>query len=304
LEICRWEKGLGDIPNHFQAAMHTLLGRRCCMSEDIFDRNKELGGILRQVSGQLGYALGNIYSALEHIAPADLRDGDAGVDRDAAILCQSYFRLLRLKDNLAEAGSLDGPNTAVLQNDDIVGFCREIVRRAWQPAELMGLELTFSCKKSSHILLMDSRRMERLLMNLLSNAFKFTPRGGRIVLEVRVGKEFVELAVADTGCGIRPELQDTVFDRYLHTERQDPPMHGLGLGLTICRRIAQEHGGSLLVTSKEGQGTTVTVSLPNRRDNTKRLEQRPLVLNGGFNETLKELSDALPKEAFTQKYLD
>lgn len=275
------------------------------MSEDFFDQNGELCGVLRQVSGQLRSSLGNIYHALERLAPPETRDEDGAVDMNAALLCQSYYRILRLADNLADAANLGRTGGARLTNQDIVGFCRNLTEQARQPADMLGLELLFRCGKNGQVIAMDGQRLERLMMNLLSNAFKFTPRGGRVTVEVRVGAQWVELIVADTGCGISPELQDTIFDRYLHTQRLDPPPHGLGLGLPICRQIAQEHGGSLLVTSREGEGTTVSVSLPNRREKGPAVELNTRILvYGGFNRTLAELSDALPKEAFTQKYLD
>ena len=178
------------------------------------------------------------------------------------------------------------------------------MRRAEQPAELLGLKLAFQCEKSSHIIAMDADRLERLLLNLLSNAFKFTPRGGTITLEVRVGPRQVELRLTDTGCGIPPEQLDLVFDRYRRPDRLEPPPHGLGLGLPICRRIAQEHGGGILLTSQPGTGTTVVVSLPNQKARVQELRSLVVDYTGGYNRTLLELADALPKQAFTQKFLD
>lgn len=275
------------------------------MSEDIFDRNEELCGVLQHVSGQLRNSLGNIYTALERLAPPSLRDEDSKTDMNAAVLCQSFYRILRLADNLEEAVHLDGPSASVLENGDIAQLCQCVADRAQQPASLLGLKLLYRCSKSRHIILMDSRRIERLIMNLLSNAFKFTPSGGQVILELRIGPEWVELSVSDTGSGIPAELRDTVFDRYRHTERLDPPPHGLGLGLPICRQIAQEHGGQILLTSsKEGEGTTFTVSLPNKWEKVRQLKAPSIVYSSTFNLTLEELSDALPKEAFTQKLLD
>lgn len=268
------------------------------------EKKPELGEVLQQVSGQLRSSLNNIYRSLERIAPPELRDQENGLDVDAAILCQSYYRILRLANNLSDAAILDKPIRARLRNDDIVGFCRDVIRRVQMPAELLGLELDFRCAKSSHIIAIDRDRLERLLLNLLSNAFKFTPKGGRVTLEVRIEVQRVELRLSDTGCGIAPELLETVFDRFLHTERIDPPPHGLGLGLPICRRIAQEHGGSLLLTSRPGEGTTVTVSLPNQKAAVQELNSFIVDYSGGFNPVLLELCDALPKQAFTQKFLD
>ena len=114
--------------------------------------------------------------------------------------------------------------------------------------------------------------------------------------------------LTDTGVGMPPEELATAFDRCSLSGRQEPPPHGLGLGLPICRRIAAEHGGTILLTSAAGVGTTVTVSLPNKKSPIQQLSSALVIpppdIYGGFNKTLVELSDALKKEAFTQKYLD
>lgn len=275
------------------------------MSEELFHQDEQVSEVLQQVSSQLRLSLGNIHSALARLAPPDVRDGEEKTDLNAAVLCQSYYRILRLANNLADASEPERPEGAGLVNEDIVELCRSVMERAQGPAELVGIQLDFRCRKNSHIVAADGGRIERLLLNLLSNAFKFIGTGEkRVTVEVRVGRDQVELSVSDTGVGIAPELQKTVFDRYLHTDRLDPPPHGLGLGLPICRRIAREHGGSLLLTSEAGRGTTVTVSLPNRREKVQPLRTYLADLGGGYNRTIVELADALPKQAFTQKYLD
>ena len=85
---------------------------------------KELNGVLQQVSSQLRLSLGNIHSALSRLAPPDARDGDRKTDLDAAVLCQSYYRILRLTNNLADAAEAGQPPEVRLSNDDIVGFCQ------------------------------------------------------------------------------------------------------------------------------------------------------------------------------------
>ena len=275
------------------------------MSEKQFDNNQELERVLGQVSNQLRGSLGNIYQALNRIAPMEVREGNGAVDRDAAVLCQSYYRILRLANNLSDAAHLEGPSAAQLRNGDSVGLCRDIMDRARHPAELLGIRLDFQCEKERHTIAMDKDRIERMMLNLLSNAFKFIRRDEKLVtLDVRVNREWVELILTDTGCGISQELLETVFDRYRHTQRLDPPPHGLGLGLPVCRRIAQEHGGVLLLTSQEGTGTTVTVSLPNKRSKLQQMSTFLVDLGGGYNRTLAELSDALPSRAFTHQYMD
>lgn len=281
------------------------------MSEKIFEEGtgeRELNGVLQQVSGQLRLSLGNIHSALVRLAPPEARDGDTKTDLDAAVLCQSYYRILRLTNNLADAAEAERTAGAGLENGDVVGLCQSVMERAELPAELLGIRTEFRCEKRAHIAAINRERLERMLLNLLSNAFKFIrPDEKLVVLEVKVEREFVRLVLTDTGVGMTPEELSTAFDRSRLSGRQEPPPHGLGLGLPICRRIAAEHGGTVLLTSTPGVGTTVTVSLPNRKLPQRTSTQLPIGavdIYGGFNRTLVELSDALSRNAFTQKYLD
>lgn len=279
---------------------------------NVNDENRELDAtaknLLRQVSGQIRGSLGNIFYALERLAPPDARETDEKTDLNAAILLQSACRVLRLSNNLEYASNLDNPGSSGLvrlTNQDIIGLCRETAEKAMEPARLLGLDFEFRCNKRGHIIQMDDTLIERMIMNLLDNAFKFTPRGGKVTFEVHVKPDFVELSIADTGCGITDEQMETVFERYLHPELVDPPPHGLGLGLPISRHIAREHGGGLLLASPEGKGTTVKVSLPNRKAAGNQVKfSAKLIEYGGFNRTLVELADALPKEAFKQIYVD
>ena len=273
------------------------------MSDENLKQSAEMNAVLQQVAGQLKGALGSIHGALEKLAPPDERESDRELDRNAAVLLQSCYRIQRLAGNLELAAMLDTPGTVRPTNCDIVDFCRELVDKSAHSAKILGLELVFVCEKSNHVVAMDREKMERLMLNLLSNAFKFTPAGGKITVELRVGQT-VELRVSDTGKGISPDKLENVFERCLLPDRLDPPPHGLGLGLPICRKIARDHGGSILLESREGEGTTVVVSLPNKRSVTQRLNTFKVDYAGGFDPVLLELADALPLQAFTHAYLD
>ena len=121
------------------------------------------------------------------------------------------------------------------------------------------------------------------------------------MLEVK-GKQ-VLLSVKDTGPGIPPEYLETVFDRWAQSRRLDDLSRGIGLGLPICRRVAEGHGGRLLLESREGQGTLVTVALPHVRRSGEVRDVR-MDYAGGFYHVMMELSDALPYRAFTEAHLD
>ena len=150
---------------------------------------------------------------------------------------------------------------------------------------------------------MSADALEQVVYHLLSNAFKFTPAGGVVTVELQVKNKLVLLSVTDTGRGIPEEQISSLFDRYLHAGQMDPPPHGLGLGLPLCRRIAEGHGGTLMAESREGQGSRFTLSLPDRRVGSG-VSDVPFDYAGGFNRTLMALSDALPVSAFLRNNQD
>ena len=108
----------------------------------------------------------------------------------------------------------------------------------------------------------DERKVRQVLLNLLSNAIKFTPEGGRI--EVRAVREngAVAVSVSDTGIGIAPEDQEAVFEEFRQVGSSAARQQGTGLGLTLCRKFIELHGGKIWVTSALGAGSTFTFRLP------------------------------------------
>ncbi len=112
----------------------------------------------------------------------------------------------------------------------------------------------------------DGNRLQQVLWNLLSNAAKFTPKGGRIVLSLERVDSHIEITVSDTGEGIAPDVLPNLFQRFHQGDASITRVHGgLGLGLAICRHIVELHGGNVVARSQGvGKGSTFTVSLPCR----------------------------------------
>ena len=237
------------------------------------------------------------------VTPEQARDASTDTDRSAAILCQSYYRILRVVNNLSDAPMLAEEKPLDTENVELVRFLDGLCRQGEALAQLMELRLTFTCPERAHTVAVNREYLARLFWNLVSNAMKFTPRGGTVDVCLRSGQGCVLLSVKDSGSGIPQDKQAQLFDRWQHSH-MDLPAHGLGLGLPLCRRIAQGHGGSLVVSSREGQGTTVTVRLPDRRSGVTLVRDMPFHYAGGFNPTLVELADALPYQAFTKNYIE
>ena len=104
--------------------------------------------------------------------------------------------------------------------------------------------------------------MKQVLLNLLSNALKFTPEGGRIDVRARLAKGAAEIAVTDTGIGIAPEDQAAVFEEFRQVGTASKKIEGTGLGLAISRKFVELHRGTIGVTSEPGVGSTFAFTLP------------------------------------------
>jgi two-component system, NtrC family, sensor kinase len=110
----------------------------------------------------------------------------------------------------------------------------------------------------------DERKVRQVVLNLLSNAIKFTPEGGRIEVRAMPVDGSVEVSVTDTGVGIAPEDQEAVFEEFRQVGTSAAKQEGTGLGLALCRKFVELHGGTIWVASAVGAGSTFTFRLPVR----------------------------------------
>ncbi len=129
-------------------------------------------------------------------------------------------------------------------------------------ADKRGLRLEVQADEGLPAVLVDRRRILQVVDNLIGNAMRFTPAGGRVSAEVRARGGEVAVSVSDTGPGIAPEAQGRVFDRFWHDKKSG----GAGLGLAIAKGIVEAHGGTISVASTPGQGATFTFTLPVAKD--------------------------------------
>lgn len=248
-----------------------------------------LHAILPNVAAQIRAPLSTLYSTIQKVAKDN--------PEYAAQLNHSYYQLLRLAGNLSAAELITGESYITdFRNGDMVSLCRRMVERVAPLAQEQGTTVEFVCEQEHCIIAYEERMIERLLLNLFSNALKFAP-GGTVTLSIQARREDVLISVSDTGCGIPEDRMHLLFDRYLHNDYMDPSPHGLGLGLPICHAIAQLHGGRILVESQVGKGTRVTLALPRMESMVQILHAPEFDYTGGFNPVLLELSDALPVSA-------
>jgi two-component system phosphate regulon sensor histidine kinase PhoR len=138
---------------------------------------------------------------------------------------------------------------------------KQAVARLQLQAERAELTIEINCVDTITPVLADSKRMEQVLVNLLHNAIKFTPAGGRIWVKARELEKYVEFSVQDSGIGISTEDLARIFERFYKVDRARSS-GGTGLGLAIARHMVEAHGGKIWVVSREGQGSTFFFIVP------------------------------------------
>ncbi|MEP6740269.1 MAG: ATP-binding protein, partial [Caldimonas sp.] len=140
--------------------------------------------------------------------------------------------------------------------------CLTLVR---ERASRQGLTLAIDVEPGLGEWVVDVRKVKQIVINLLSNAVKFTSAGGRVTLRARRLEHAVEIAVSDTGVGIAADQQTLVFEEFRQAGGDYlRKSEGTGLGLSLAKRFAELHGGSIRVESEPGEGSTFAIVLPER----------------------------------------
>lgn len=216
-------------------------------------------------------------------------------------LCRGQFRMSRLSSNLSMLKEdLNGEVSFSPVPVDLGQLCRECV----DCVESLTEDVEFRLSAPAGLLIMaDAALVKKLILNLISNCLVHAKGLSRISVNVIDSPDFVQLSVSDDGCGIEAEQLYRIFDRYRHMYDMAEMNSGAGIGLSVVRLIAQRHGGTLLIESRAGSGTTARASLKKSRSLT-------MALHSGGEEhfdlatALVELSDCLDSKYYGEKFMD
>lgn len=174
-------------------------------------------------------------------------------------------RLLRLINQLLDLSRLEaGALTLAPQRVDLVALLRQYIALFASLAEAQGIQFSFQKAVKRCVYPIDVQHFEKVVLNVLSNAFKFTPKGGAITVTLTTDEdEEVTLRISDTGIGIKADYLPHVFDRFYQVDGATTRQHeGSGIGLALAKEIVELHGGTITVQSTVGIGTTLLVTLP------------------------------------------
>ena len=218
-----------------------------------------------EVLGVVSHDLRNPLSAISMIASVlmtDPPDDKTALNGLVAAVHESAGLMSRMIQDLLDVSNIEAGRLSLERRSEPVP---PIIDRAVQMfagiSASHDIELVHSAAPDLPPMHADGERVLQVLANLMSNAVKFTPDGGRVELTARLANDRIEFAVADTGPGIPSEDLDHIFDRYWHA-RRSARTTGSGLGLAIARGLVEAHEGSIRVESTRGEGSTFRFTIP------------------------------------------
>ena len=264
--------------------------------DEIKVHNKLKSNFFTNLSHELKTPLNIFYSIIQVL--------DLNVEKDENDFKQSYkkynkglkvnfYRMFKMITNLIDLTKLDSNLEKVkFNNYDIVKLCEDISLSVITYAEQKNIKIVFDTEKEEEIIRCNGEYMERIMLNILSNAIKFTPRGGEIFINLFFDSEFVHIKIKDSGIGIPKEKIDSIFEKFVRVDKSfSRENEGSGIGLSIVKSLVELLEGEISLKSEENKGSEFTISLPNIKLNEKDLYEMPTYHIVDAQKITLELSD-------------
>jgi len=222
------------------------------------------------ISHEFKTPLNVIYSAIQLIEYVYFDKIPERVQELIGNIKQNTFRQLRLSNNLLDITRINSGHIKLnMKNVDIVFLSKVITESVELYAKQKDIQISFKSNVESKIISMDEEKFERIMLNLLSNAMKFTESGGKIIVLLHENKRcnFVQIKVTDTGIGIPKDKQEIIFEKFGQVDNNlSRQAEGTGIGLSLVKLLVDVLGGTIEVESELGEGSTFIITLPVKRE--------------------------------------
>lgn len=268
------------------------------------DGDKKICEFLGTITEELKSTLSVMHLAQDALKPFFEKSGDPKAERYLAMMLHSTYVATRVADNVSFLQKIAcGDKEKNVSSFDMVELCGDIAGTVNHFTEKMDLNIVFKCKESCIIFAGDKEKIEKLILNLLSNSIKYS--GKKDTVEITLSKidSGVVITVLDHGSGIKSQDLFTSFSKYMEKRDLSDSKAGSGIGLAIVEYIARLHGGNAVLESVYGSGTKVSVMMKSENVNLFK-EQHEDYNSGGMENILKEISDVLDYKAYMMKYTD
>ncbi|GIM29129.1 hypothetical protein CPJCM30710_17950 [Clostridium polyendosporum] len=249
------------------------------------------------ISHELKTPLNVIFSTIQ-LFNSYLRDDSLTNNTDKIteyinIMTQNCYRLSKLISNLVDLSNIQsGFFELNLSNENIVNVVEEIVQSVSEYINSKGFSIIFDTDVEEKIIACDSNKIERVILNLISNAIKFSEPQNEIYVNITDKDNTVEISVEDSGIGIDEKHLDSIFERFKQVDKSfTRNTEGSGIGLCLVKSIVELHGGKINVESKLGEGSKFKIDLPSRTIEKTKDTNKDAVLNNNVEMINIEFSD-------------
>ena len=248
---------------------------------------------------ELREPLSNMMIAADRLLPT-LDDSDSAAQKQAANLNRSLHHMLRLLDNMSDSARYAEERVSRQEYRNIGALMGEYFENAAALVENAGITLHFTGCPDEIRSMVDAEKLRRAVFNLISNAVKFTPKGGRIDARLTRKGTRLYLTVQDSGCGIPESQRGNVYSRFLRQPGLEDSRQGIGLGMVLIRSAATAHGGTVLIEQPQDQGLRITLTLEIRQSQSNLVRTPGLRVDyaGEWDHSLIELSESLPASLY------
>jgi len=240
--------------------------------KNLVEKNQNIMNFITNVSHDLRLPLSVILNTIKvsimHLNNSILPDDDKKNHlKYLNIIQQNSYRMLRLFNSILEVFKIEADGESlILQNQDIVSIIHNIYTSIEQLGISNNITLNFSSTLDYKRMAFDPDKIERIILNLLTNSFKYTNPGGEICLTLTEEDENIKISVKDNGAGIPPEQLDLIFEKFQKGGKIYDNVYckGIGVGLYVVKLFVELHNGHIEVKSEEGIGTEFIITLPIR----------------------------------------
>lgn len=209
------------------------------------------------------------------------------------IITQNCYRFIKLINNIIDTSKIESGFLKLnLHNENIVNIIEDIVQSVSNYIETKGLNIIFDTNTEEKIIACDPDKIERIILNLISNAIKFTNSNGSIFINLINKGDTVEICIRDTGIGMNQEHLDNIFKRFHQVDKSlSRNAEGSGIGLSLVKSIVELHGGKISVESKQGEGSIFKIELPSKVIENPKVTQENKSMNSKIEMINIEFSD-------------
>jgi signal transduction histidine kinase len=235
------------------------------MSEELAESQQAKQAFVAMISHDLRTPLTAVQAFLYLMTSGALGEIDGAIIARAEKISESVARLIRLIKDLLDLEKLQAGKMDLSKQQIHI---EDVIERAVEAVKALGEQndVRIVRKFTTAEIFADPDRLEQVLVNLLSNACKYSPTGGKVKIETIDGEEELTLEVIDEGCGVPSEFHEVIFEKYRQVRVEDSTKKGgTGLGLPICKLIVEQHGGTIGVTSSNGNGSRFWFKLPKEK---------------------------------------